>query len=371
MSLQEVNGVLFFDTEKDYPELNLILEEIAEIRYIHLEGESEKCFINEISSDIYFDETRKHIILGKNLKYPFFVAVFDDNGHFLWQIGHQGRGPGEFSSYVYYVFDEDKDILTILDSSAQKLIQYHSSGEFIKELFLNYPILGFPRLLSLNDIIVIYNSGSQFYVPQDHNNDTQLYDFGWTIKAFDLLSLEEVPIQDHHYGKEMDLSNTSIPLYGICKTEDGYLLSCARSDTTYLLDTNLHLRPYLVDVRHNIERGFLLKPTLETKDYLFLHLTPPADGKHPNEHRYFAIRRSDHKVFSCGGNSHFSILNSNSLSISELLQSLTLGYGKYIIFNNFVPQPPDPAFQVPKEVEALAKEMDDESNPILMIIKFK
>ena len=367
MPIQDDNGIILIDSDKQYPELDLLLQDIADIKFVKLEGENEKCFINEISSDVYFDEPRKQIIIGKTLKAPFFIAIFDGEGHFLRQIGHRGLGPGEYIDNIQFAYNESEDIITIWNYATQKIIQYYSTGEFIRELAMNHFVSTYTKMLSINNSLVFYNAFSQVHYP-----DINKYkEFGWTFKAFDLLSLEEVPIQDHHYGRIMAPENVTIPTTGICKTEDGYLLSCARSDTTYLLDTNLKLRPFLVDIRHNIERGFILKPTLETKDYLFLHLTPPADGKHPNEHRYFAIRRSDHKVFSCGGNTYYLITNINSLSINEYFQSLTSGYGKYIIYKSYVPQPPNPDYPIPKEVETLAKEMDDESNPILMIIQLK
>ena len=359
------DGIIYFDTDKKYPVLNLSLSDIANIRYVKLEGEELNLIINEISSDICFDKTRNQIILGKTLKPPYFISVFDKDGHFLRQIGHQGSGPGEFLSEVNLAYQDKNDILTVFSRSNSKIIQYHSSGDYIRERCFSF-IPPFSRIFLLDDRIIIYNYADNSVI----NN--RLLDNGWTFKVLNINTLEEIPIKDHHFDETMNEDDPTIPREGTCITDDGLLFTSCRSDTTYLLDHNLEIHPVLIDIQHNRERGFLLVPTFETKDYLFLQLYPPRKaGIGQTGHKYYAIRRSDKAIFSCGTNTYYSIFTHNTLSLGNSIQSVTPGCGRYVIFKGYVPNPPEPDFPIPPEVEELAKDMDDESNPILMIIEFK
>jgi hypothetical protein len=366
---QKDDSIVYLDTDMDYPKLELTLKDIAEIRYIKIGGEEEGLYINENYFDIYFDESRNQIILGKYIKEPYFIATFDNKGQFVRQIGHQGLGPGEFYHSVRLAFNEKKDILTVFNSSTKKIIQYSSSGEFLRERTF-YNISGFTRIFTFEDKLVLFNLQSQYASKLDIQ---PFRDFGWTIRALDISTLEDIPIHDHHFQEHFIIDDATIlnANEGFCLTDKGYLFTSSRSDTTYLLDYNLKIHPYLIDIKHNRERGFLLIPTFETKDFLFLHLVPPSDGKYSSEHRYYAIRRSDKAIFSCGTNSYFSLFSSNSLCLGREIQSITPGYGRCVIYKIFIPSPPNPDFPVPPEVEELAKDLDDESNPILMIIKFK
>ena len=359
------NGsVILFETDKKYPNLNLSLADIADIRYIKLQGEEEGLFVNETNSYCFYDETRKLIILSKTINPPFFVAVYDENGKLLRQIGHNGHGPGEYLGPLSMSYDENSGIITVRSSNDQKMLQYKCTGEFIREVSIEHQMKT-SLLMQLDSAI----AGVDF-LSERYGSDKHFYKWPRTVFAFDSKTLEPVPIEDLHYARPMDMSEYESPKWAVSSVSEGYLITCARSDTTYLLDRKKRFHPYIVDIRHNIEKGNLLVPVFESKDYLFLCLQPHAT-RYPSGLRYYAIRKTDGSVYSCGGGALFSISEPQPLYFATYMITGMPGCAKYLIFKYEIDYVKEKGGKLPPQVEFLAEDMNEESNPILMIIKAK
>lgn len=60
------------------------------------------------------------------------VVLFDHQGNFIRKIGNRGRGQGETLSVV--ALSCNNDLITLLDRTQQKIVQYTTWGEFVKEV---------------------------------------------------------------------------------------------------------------------------------------------------------------------------------------------------------------------------------------------
>ncbi len=93
-----------------------------DIRYIPLE-EMPQNPIN-MNSKIIMDCSDKYIIDSDGMT----IILYDKNGRYLYKIGKQGRGPGEYSSLSYLRLLEDK--VFVYDYSSDDLIEYNLDGTF-------------------------------------------------------------------------------------------------------------------------------------------------------------------------------------------------------------------------------------------------
>jgi len=60
------------------------------------------------------------------------IRVFDENGNYLYYIGRQGNGPGEFASI--WALDLFGDELSVFDRGNNRIVQYLTSGEYLRTI---------------------------------------------------------------------------------------------------------------------------------------------------------------------------------------------------------------------------------------------
>ncbi len=76
-------------------------------------------------------ETTKELFVIKI--YPGGILTFDREGNFIENIGREGRGPGEYLSGGYYSINQEDELVYILDVLANKVITYNLLGELVRE----------------------------------------------------------------------------------------------------------------------------------------------------------------------------------------------------------------------------------------------
>ena len=354
---------ILFDSEGRYPDLNIQLEDIADIHYIKMDGEDEGVSISPTSGQIHFDEERKLIIVGNDLYPPFSLAVYNDSGHLIRTIGQYGRGPGEFNESPQFCYDDESGTITILNSD--KIIRYSLNGELLGEKRIR--VSPYTHLFLQDDNLILFDPCTQYI--EETREGGRSHSEGKSLTILDANTLNETKSEDIQWERILNISQPS-KISNICPTTEGKLISSVLSDTLFLLDHHLKLRPYIVDTRHNGEKGNLLCPTLDTKDYLFLFLIP-KNLRDLHLFKYYAIRKTDHKVFSCGNKKLFSIKQRHQLVFNELMQTDSPSYMVYRIYYGMVKAALESNEEIPEELMELSRGMVEESNPILMIIRIK
>ena len=81
---------------------------------------------------IEIDKSEKHYIIDS---FNYRVQVFDSNGRFLYTIGREGQGPGEFSLPNGIAIDENKQLI-ISDAFNRRIQLFDSTGHFINSFNL-------------------------------------------------------------------------------------------------------------------------------------------------------------------------------------------------------------------------------------------
>jgi hypothetical protein len=123
----------YFDIPKEV-QSNFALSEIAEsINYIALET-TEDSFLSLIQNVLFSNDKLFAVDLSGK------ILVFDLNGKFLYQIGSQGEGPGQFFYLSSIVIDERSGLLHI--ASGRRIITYTLDNQYIGEksfpFFIDY-----------------------------------------------------------------------------------------------------------------------------------------------------------------------------------------------------------------------------------------
>jgi hypothetical protein len=105
---------------------------------------AKQIFLSEIAEEITYVQLSNSILFGNIVSVELtdsliFVTpalkelfVYDYNGNFIRQIGNQGRGPGEYKYANKFTLDRNKEIVYILDGIKHAFLKYSFKGNFIE-----------------------------------------------------------------------------------------------------------------------------------------------------------------------------------------------------------------------------------------------
>ena len=151
---QKSEGIKKIDVSSAFGQNDKVfLSEIADsISYIQLQSDS-NCIIGDIrkpDKNIQFGLDRFFINDGKNL------FSFNNSGAFLFKIGRQGKGPGEYISIDNFSILEKYRLILIYSAAQQKLLIYTYENKFVKSIKIDYWPL---QLATLKDEYIVFGSG--------------------------------------------------------------------------------------------------------------------------------------------------------------------------------------------------------------------
>lgn len=239
----------------------MLSEFISSISYIPLET-SKEVLLDNISFVMPADEFLIVGCMEKNL-----LKVFDRNGKYHNDIGHVGKGPGEYSG-LGHVFWDNKTKEVIVHSRIESKLKFYSlEGFFLRAIPTPYPAW---EIFRMNDGVFLVISR----FPQLIDSISTKY-FLWDLNGMIKPVLPET----------MKSANPR-PIFMInhdhCRIGDMDLLSRPRSDTIYLYN-NQNFIPF---VSFNLQDHFIPDevyynfnlPPAEVGDHI-LHIVPQPAGE--------------------------------------------------------------------------------------------
>lgn len=87
------------------------------------------CLIGEITKILFYKD--RLFILERSRK----LLAFDINGKYLFDVGQEGRGPGEYSSIRDFDIDENGNVYIL---TYQKVLQYDNDGKYLKRFSFDF-----------------------------------------------------------------------------------------------------------------------------------------------------------------------------------------------------------------------------------------
>ena len=124
-----------FNKVQEVPAIN-ISEWCSEPEFIALDSRSNDAF----TSGFQFFISDSYIGIGGSTRQPY--KIYDrKTGEYLRDIGHQGRGPGEYLNTYSSVIDENTGTVYLLAWNARSILSYDlATGDFKKEYPLKYSV---------------------------------------------------------------------------------------------------------------------------------------------------------------------------------------------------------------------------------------
>ena len=123
------------------------------ITYIPLET-SKECLLGDISKG-------KIVVTDTHIAVWYWnqLVLFDASGNFISEIGRSGRGPGEYLGVWDYCFSLDGRTIYLLTYSDYRVLQYDVSGKFINSFKING--LNPVTILPLKDNLFVFHPTNQ------------------------------------------------------------------------------------------------------------------------------------------------------------------------------------------------------------------
>ena len=349
------DGLWTFDVTKEYPTKEIYIQDIADVDYIPLETNDSILWRGR--EVLYLDDD---YIVGANRNNG--VYFHDGKGKALNMFNKMGQGPKEYSDMYKVQYDKKSDEIYINDMF--KYYVYDKEGNF-KRSFQGIEDKLYSRIeqfFILNeDELIQYNYNNHYTrvsrLTGEHLGDIKL---GVADSTTTLL-----------FRKNNMIFNTIVSHF--TKDKEGYIITSFSSDTTYLLTSNLQLKPIGVRIPpvSSQDVPVFLLPVKNTPRYYFMSTIKKEDSfptkaymmdKKTNQIYYLKdyFKNKDYiglKVhLDMFGPAVLANLPNNvcvqSLNITKLCEAYEEG-------------------KLSGKLKDIAANLKEDDNPVLMIIKFR
>ena len=349
------DGLWTFDVTKEYPTKEIYIQDIADVDYIPLETNDSILWRGR--EVLYLDDD---YIVGANRNNG--VYFHDGKGKALNMFNKMGQGPKEYLDMYKVQYDKKSDEIYINDMF--KYYVYDKEGNF-KRSFQGIEDKLYSRIeqfFILNeDELIQYNYNNHYTrvsrLTGEHLGDIKLgvADSTTTLR----------------FKKNNMIFNTIVSHF--TKDKEGYIITSFSSDTTYLLTSNLQLKPIGVRIPpvSSQDVPVFLLPVKNTPRYYFMSTIKKEDSfptkaymmdKKTNQIYYLKdyFKNKDYiglKVhLDMFGPAVLANLPNNvcvqSLNITKLCEAYEEG-------------------KLSGKLKDIAANLKEDDNPVLMIIKFR
>ncbi|MDR0573181.1 MAG: 6-bladed beta-propeller [Tannerella sp.] len=315
------------------------------------------------------------------------IFIFNYEGKIISNFNHRGPGPMEYSGIMGLTYDEVNKEIFVLDLIPRANV-YSETGQYKRTLH-------FPENTKFKEI---YNFDEKHLLAYD------IYDIGinWNLsteadkkaiynKPYAFLSKTDGSITEYVninlsqristlHGSE-DKSSQTIRTFGfitcgIIKSGSDFLLTDIASDTTYLLSRNKKLTPLILRTPsvHDKNPQELISATFRTDNYILIRkwLNDSNDAKKFTDY-----------VFDISDNLFYKVKDFNIVDLGEKITRFLYPYPDDCgcdYYDNGVIVNLWQAFdlkimleqgQLKGELKNIAMNINEEDNPVLVIIKIK
>jgi len=376
-SRENSNNIITIDANENYPELDLKLSDIADISYIPLKLGKDSIFIKGSMPRSVFVTSDRIFVGDPNITDPKIV-VYNHNGEPLFRIGEKGNGPGELiSGHFCFVADTIRKEVFIWGTMENQLYVFSLEGLYKRSKNDYGSKISFNNLENLNNKTLFgFNPKAIYYQPEWIAKGNKIINRGRrSLSFFDKDSLTLIDVPDINFSRA-HIGKTGTSMMSITKTFNGSYFFTLRSDTTFFLNDSLKITPRFVDITKYENKGERsIFPVLETNRYIFLTtamaLSVDSDF---NSIKFLVYDKTKRKIFKIKSElpkkesddpvAHYA----EHINIVAFDQTLNPNYiARYLYYgtlkNNYD--------RLSDTLKRIAGQMNENDNPVLMLIKFK
>lgn len=264
-------GLVTLDVTKDYPEKKIVLQDLADVKYIPLETKKNALLPNSAGCLGYVSDS---LIVARTSDNK--IVLFNGDGSVRSSFSHVGQGSKEYQYIIGMAVDPKAQEIFIVDYLLKYRMQVYSfTGQYKRTLPIPYKMI----LNSLQDFSADCLLACDMDVNQGISN---------RAKPYMLLSKktgEIVKELDIHFTKRMSRSiskplgknqtiSAALGYDPIVRCEDSYVIGDLSADTVYTYTSQGILSPMLVRTPPvlSMETPKVLLPDYRAGSYFFFYL---------------------------------------------------------------------------------------------------
>ncbi|MGF1587093.1 MAG: 6-bladed beta-propeller [Bacteroidales bacterium] len=362
------------------PDENIIINPLNAIeREVRLSEFTDNIIYIALDNQVMFQHPNRiefaenHIIMAT---YPGSILSFDRRGNLLAEIGSRGRGPGEYQYGMHFTLDSENELVYIYDG--HKIITYSFGGLFIREFSISQ--------FEGNFWDINYEDGKIFLAGT----------LQYGISKYDWLILDTLGNQYSYKTSSIENFKTGYPgVSGFFNTKGRLHYWNNFNDTVFIIQDSLYLSamsfspgefklPKTDISGENFRLYFGLQNIIGAGEYLFLSFYLD------NHLQSGFIKKGEDILTTIGRIDSYSGFDTPGI-YNDIDSGLTFtpfytyfeNKDEYLIgwfhayklvnhveseaFKNSTPKNPEKK----KELEELAARLDENDNPVLMLVKLE
>lgn len=360
-------SIITVDVSTSHPEKKMILQDFMDVEYIPLETNDE--FITQGNVMAIGEK----FILAKNWSNDGDIFVFDrKTGKAIRKINRKGQGDEEYNYINGIVLNENNDEMFVNSSSTKKIYVYNLSGDFKRSFnhadgaqyldVFNYD----ENNLICYDMSVYYKEGEQREENKSYHTIISKQDGSITREIYIPFDVVKAPLVKEGDGVAVTSIHPIIPF------QKNWLLIDTSTDTVYnYVPKENKLTPFLVKTPTK-EPEILLTMGPVTDRYYFMYTVKKKFNFTTGRgflSTDFMYDKQENAVFEA------NVLNGDFTKEQRVdLFSLPINDNDIAAVQSLPANKLVEAYQndgLKGKLKEIAAELDEESNPVVMLIKYK
>ncbi|MDR1259511.1 MAG: 6-bladed beta-propeller [Tannerellaceae bacterium] len=370
-SKQPAGELITVDVTAGYPKKELILQDFMDVEYIPLETTDEFItmgWLHSIGKELILVRNRNRATDGK-------IFVFDRNGKGLRVINRSGQGGEEYSFLLGMTLDEDRDEIFVSDRDTRKILVYDLSGKFkrsldnTKDIPYEMGIYNFDRdnLICQDGTLLSDGHPDRFMIisKQDGSITREI-----EIPYKEFIS-SAVLFDGENFRSVMPIRNRML----VPGPDSSWMLMENSSDTVYRLMSDYSMAPLIARTPaiQSMSPGIFLYPSVLTGRYCFMQTVKAEwDWENNTGHtRVDLVYDMEEKALfeSVVYNADFTGKQPVSMT-----SEVTFGNNEIALVHKLEAYELVEAYEkgeLKGRLAEIAATLDEESNPVIMLIKYK
>ena len=264
-------GLATLDVTKDYPEKKIVLQDLADVKYIPLETKKNALLTNSSAMLGYVSDS---LIVARTSDKE--IVLFNGDGSVRSSFRHVGQGSKEYQSIIGIVVDPQAQEIFIVDYLLKHRMQVYSfTGQYKRTL----PIPSKMILDGLQDFSADCLLACDLDVNQGISNRAKPYMLlskktGEIVKELDIHFTKRLSRSISKPLGENQTISAALGYDPIVRCEDSYVIGDLSADTVYTYSPQGILSPMLVRTPPvlSMETPKVLLPDYRAGSYFFFYL---------------------------------------------------------------------------------------------------
>lgn len=364
-------GLVTLDVTKDYPEKKIVLQDLADVKYIPLETKKNALLPNSAGCLGYVSDS---LIVARTSDNE--IVLFNGDGSVRSSFRHVGQGSKEYQYIIGMAVDPKAQEIFIVDYLLKYRMQVYSfTGQYKRTLPIPYKMI----LNSLQDFSADCLLACDMDVNQGISNRAKPYMLlskktGEIVKELDIHFTKRMSNRmSKPFGENQTIS-AALGYDPIVRCEDSYVIGDLSADTIYTYTPQGVLSPMLVRTPPvlSMETPKVLLPDYRAGSYFFFYLVDfefDFETRTGFPDKYMVYDYAAGKTYVC------KLVNRDCEE-----QEIQLGDGGvtnkawntacYTIPSSMLIEQSE-AGKVHGPLKEIAAGRTDDDNPVLVIVRFK